>query len=47
MDQTPNGATHLIERLRSGERRALGELFDALERLEEAVGSLPGGWEGI
>jgi hypothetical protein len=28
MDHTPNGATHLIERLRAGDRQALGELFD-------------------
>ena len=27
MDQTPNEATHLIDRLRAGDRQALGELF--------------------
>jgi RNA polymerase sigma-70 factor (ECF subfamily) len=28
MDQTPNEVTHLIDRLRAGDRRALAELFD-------------------
>ena len=27
MDQTPNEVTHLIDRLRAGDRQALGELF--------------------
>ena len=38
MDQTPNEATHLIERLRAGDRQALGELFDRYrERLRRMV----------
>jgi RNA polymerase sigma-70 factor (ECF subfamily) len=39
MDQTPNEVTHLIERLRSSDRPALGELFhcyrDRLRRMVE------------
>jgi RNA polymerase sigma-70 factor, ECF subfamily len=39
MDQTPNEATHLIERLRAGDRQALAELFnryhDRLRRMVE------------
>ena len=27
MDQTPSEVTHLIDRLRAGDRQALGELF--------------------
>jgi DNA-directed RNA polymerase specialized sigma24 family protein len=38
MDQTPNEATHLIERLRAGDRRALAELFDRYrDRLRRMV----------
>jgi RNA polymerase sigma-70 factor, ECF subfamily len=39
MDRTSNEATHLIEQLRAGDRRALGELFyhycDRLRRMVE------------
>ena len=43
MDQTPNEATHLIERLRAGDRQALGELFDRYrDRLRRMV-ELPHG----
>jgi len=38
MDQTPNEATHLIERLRAGDRQALAELFDRYrDRLRRMV----------
>ena len=38
MDQTPNGATQLIDRLRAGDRQALGELFHCYrERLRRMV----------
>jgi len=38
MDQTPYEASHLIERLRSGDRQALGELFDRYrDRLRRMV----------
>ena len=38
MDQTPDEATHLIERLRAGDRQALGELFDRYrDRLRRMV----------
>src|SRR5262249_26886357 len=38
MDQTPNEVTHLINRLRAGDRQALGELFHGYrERLRRMV----------
>ena len=38
MDQTPNEVTHLIDRLRAGDRQALGELFHSYrERLRRMV----------
>jgi RNA polymerase sigma-70 factor (ECF subfamily) len=38
MDQTPNEVTHLIDRLRAGDRQALGELFHCYrERLRRMV----------
>ena len=38
MDQSPNEMTHLIDRLRAGERQALGELFERYrERLRRMV----------
>jgi RNA polymerase sigma-70 factor (ECF subfamily) len=38
MDQTPSEVTHLIERLRAGDRKALGELFDRYrDRLRRMV----------
>ena len=38
MDQTPNEVTHLINRLRAGDRQALGELFHRYrERLRRMV----------
>ena len=38
MDRTPNEVTHLIDRLRAGDRRALGELFDRYrDRLRRMV----------
>ena len=38
MDQTPNEVTHLIDRLRAGERQALAELFHSYrERLRRMV----------
>src|SRR5262249_2608502 len=38
MDQTPNEVTHLIDRLRAGDRQALGELFQCYrERLRRMV----------
>ena len=38
MDQTPNEVTHLINRLRAGDRQALGELFQCYrERLRRMV----------
>jgi RNA polymerase sigma-70 factor, ECF subfamily len=38
MDQTPNEVTHLIERLRAGDRQALGELFHGYrQRLRRMV----------
>src|SRR3954465_4968513 len=38
MDQTPNEVTHLINRLRAGDRQALGELFHCYrERLRRMV----------
>jgi RNA polymerase sigma-70 factor, ECF subfamily len=38
MDQTPNEARHLIDRLRTGDRPALGELFDRYrDRLRRMV----------
>jgi RNA polymerase sigma-70 factor (ECF subfamily) len=38
MDQTPNEVTHLIDRLRAGDRQALGELFHCYrQRLRRMV----------
>src|SRR5262249_60258760 len=38
MDQTPNEVTHLIDRLRAGDRQALGELFHGYrERLRRMI----------
>ena len=38
MDQTPNEVTHLIDRLRAGDRQALSELFQCYrERLRRMV----------
>ena len=38
MDQTPNEVTHLIDRLRAGDRQALAELFHGYrERLPRMV----------
>ena len=38
MDQSPNEVTHLIDRLRAGDRQALGELFHGYrERLRRMV----------